>query len=278
MNASDLIKKRFISVDRKDTIAKFMGKVYKNYIDTERDAVVLDKGKYCGMTSKRFLIKSKIDPQEMKVEKITEKTPVLSGKEDIIEVARLMFTSDRQILPVIRNKTAIGIVKAIDVIEQIKNMPDLRNLELGEIATTHPITINENERIGKAVEIIRENNISRIPVVDEKGKVINIVSLRDIIHKYLFFMQKKSERRGPQQKTRTRGFNANGFETHALPVKDLATPIIITEKEETKVRKAIDDLRRFNISSIVVTRFNEPVGIVTIRDLLKLLLREQITY
>ena len=272
------MKKRFIAVDKKDTIAKFMGSVYKSYKETYRDAVVLDKGKYYGMTSKRFLMKSKIDPQEMKVEKITENVPVLKGNEDIVNIARLLFTSDRQVLPVVRNKVVVGIVRAIDVVEQIEEMPDLRNLEMGEIATTHPVTMHENDRTGKAVEIMREKGISRIPIVDDKGKILNIISLRDIIHHYLFFMQPKSERRGTYQKLRTREFDSKRFDVHALPVKNLATPVIVTEKEETKVAKVIDDLRKFNISSIVVTRFDEPIGIVTIRDLLKLLLREQITY
>lgn len=278
MNAKDLMKKRFVSVSKNSTLAEFMGKVYKNYIDTERDAVVMSNGKYYGMTSKRFLIKSKIDPQTMKVEKITEKVPVLTGNEDIVEIARLMFTSDRQTLPVIKNKKVIGIVKAIDVVEQINNMKDLRRLEVGEIGTSHVITIEENDRIGKAVEIIKENRISRLPVVDTNGKLLNIISLRDIIHHFLFFNLSKSERRGKEPRKSIKTFNPKENNARALPVKNLATPIIISETEETKVGKVIDDLRKFNISSIVVTRFKEPVGIITIRDLLKLLLREQITY
>ena len=278
MNAKDLMKKRFVSIGKNSTLAEFMGKVYNNYIDTERDAVVMSNGKYYGMTSKRFLTKTKLNPQKMKVEKITERVPVLNGEEDIVEVARLMFASDRQILPVIDRGKVIGIVKGIDVVEQINNIKDLRNLEVGEIATTHPITIEENDRIGKAVEMMREHHISRLPIVDKNNKLLNIVSLRDVIHHYLFQNLSKSERRAKRGKTNAKQFDAKEMDARALPIKNLATPVIITVEEEAKVKKVIGLLRKYNISSIVVTRFREPVGILTIRDLLKLLLREQITY
>ena len=278
MNAKDLMQKRYVSVDKKDSIAKFMGHVYKNYKETYREAVVLNKGTYYGMTSKRHLAKTKIDPQTMKVEKITDRVPKLSGNEDIVEVARLMYTSDRQILPVLENGHVIGVVRAIDIVEQITNMKDLRNLEVGEIATSHPITIEENDRIGKAVEMMREHGFSRLPVVDSNGKLLNIISLRDVIHHFLFMNLSKSERGARHRRTNSKQFDPKEFDARALPIKNLATPIVITVVEETKIKKVIERMREFNISSIIVERFKEPIGIITIRDLLRLLLREQITY
>ena len=272
MKTSELMKKEFVVLDKNATIAEFLGKIRE---EKARDAVVLDKEKFFGMTSKRLLIRSRFDPHQMKISKITEHCPCLKGDEDIVEIARLMFTADRQVLPVIKNDKVIGIVKAIDVIEQIKNMPELSKTKIGNIATRKLITINEDEGIGKAVKLMADNKIGRIPIINKKGEVTGLISFRDVEH-HILALHKTD--RGSPLKSKTAAFGPKDFDVHAMPVSSLSKPRPITEPEEATVAKAIDDLRRQNISSIIVERNKEPVGIVTVRDFIKLLIREQSNY
>ena len=272
MKTSELMKKEFVSLDKNDTVAEFLGKISG---EKARDAVVLENGKFFGMTSKKLLIRSRFDPHQMKVSKITENSPCLKGDEDIVEIARLMFTADRQILPVVEDGRVIGIVKAIDVIEQIRNMPDLSKIRLGEIATRKLITIGEDEGIGKAVKLMDYNKIGRVPIIDKKGDVTGLISFRDVEH-HILALHKGD--RGSPQKSKTAAFGPKDFDVHAMPVSSLSKPRPITEPEEATVAKAIDDLRRLNISSIIVVKKSAPIGIVTVRDFIKLLIREQSNY
>ena len=50
-----------------------------------------------------------------------------------------------------------------------------------DIMQFDPITITEDEIIEHAYHIIKENNLSLLPVVDKRGKLAGVVSLFDII-------------------------------------------------------------------------------------------------
>ena len=47
------------------------------------------------------------------------------------------------------------------------------------------ITVTENETIEHAYHIIKENNLSLLPVVDKNNKLVGVVSLFDIIFSLL---------------------------------------------------------------------------------------------
>ncbi len=49
------------------------------------------------------------------------------------------------------------------------------------VMTENPIVINENALVTEAMEKMRELNIRHLPVVDASGKLVGMVSFRDII-------------------------------------------------------------------------------------------------
>jgi CBS domain-containing protein len=49
------------------------------------------------------------------------------------------------------------------------------------VMTENPVVINENALVTEAMEKMRELNIRHLPVVDTSGKLVGMVSFRDII-------------------------------------------------------------------------------------------------
>jgi Predicted signal-transduction protein containing cAMP-binding and CBS domains len=49
------------------------------------------------------------------------------------------------------------------------------------VMTENPIVINENALVTEAMEKMREQNIRHLPVVDASGKLVGMISFRDII-------------------------------------------------------------------------------------------------
>jgi CBS domain-containing protein len=61
-----------------------------------------------------------------------------------------------------------------------------------------------------------------------------------------------------------------------MNVRDIMSRPIITEDEETLVRKIAEDMEELGIGSVVITRAGKPVGIITERDIaLKTLLKNK---
>ena len=55
------------------------------------------------------------------------------------------------------------------------------SLEAGQLMSTNVIAVNPEETIEKAATLMIEKGISRLPVLDEQGKLVGIVSRRDIM-------------------------------------------------------------------------------------------------
>ena len=56
----------------------------------------------------------------------------------------------------------------------------IARLKVKEIMTKNPLTVQPNSTIGSAAMIMHENKIGGVPVVDESGKLVGIITESDI--------------------------------------------------------------------------------------------------
>jgi len=279
MKAKEVMSKDYIKIDMNNPVSKVLGQMR---LKKEKNVLLFDGKTYKGIFSKHKMVRSKLDPAEWKAGKMLKRVPRLNGEEDLKEVARLMLTSNYSLLPVIEKGDIIGVVKASDIIDKLDTKT--KRKKVIDIATTELVVVHENDRVGKAIQLMNEKTIERIPIVDDEGNLLNIVSITDLLSKYYLLMQSKTEARGRGGLTQNGPRTIRAFKTmrhnriEGLPVKNFATPVIITATERENLRDVINDMMKFEIGSIVVTRDKKAVGIVTIRDLLKLFLPSMLTF
>ena len=79
----------------------------------------------------------------------------------------------------------VGIVTdrdlALRVLTDRDAASDLERLTARDVMTPAPQTIHEEEGFDRALELMRGENVRRLPVVDRHGRLRGIVSLDDII-------------------------------------------------------------------------------------------------
>ncbi|MGC9148366.1 MAG: CBS domain-containing protein [Sulfolobales archaeon] len=74
----------------------------------------------------------------------------------------------------------IGIVTERDIVYAVaKNLR--RDAPAWSFMTENPVVIKESDLITDAMEKMRELNIRHLPVVNEEGKLVGMVSFRDIV-------------------------------------------------------------------------------------------------
>lgn len=61
----------------------------------------------------------------------------------------------------------------------------LDNVPVGELMSSPLITINPNNSIKDAIEIMQQKDIRRLPVVDNKGKMVGIITDKDVFRAML---------------------------------------------------------------------------------------------
>ncbi len=76
----------------------------------------------------------------------------------------------------------VGIVTDRDIVRgQVSLGKDLGMLTVGEVMTRDPLTVSEASGLGETVEQMRLRRVRRAPVLNERGDLVGIVSLDDLL-------------------------------------------------------------------------------------------------
>jgi CBS domain-containing protein len=112
---------------------------------------------------------------------------VITAEPDdrIRDLAGLMDYYNVGCVVIVEGSRPIGIVTdrdlALRILTDRDAASDLERLTARDVMTPDPQTIHEDEGFDRALELMRGENVRRLPVVDRHGKLRGIVSLDDII-------------------------------------------------------------------------------------------------
>jgi CBS domain-containing protein len=118
------------------------------------------------------------------------------------EVARVLAEHRISGVPVLKmGREVVGVVTEADLLrEQVSAARRLRSsarrswrrggsqhlaLTAGELMTSPAVTIGADATVPAAARLMTERHVRRLPVTDEKGKLVGIVSRRDLISVFL---------------------------------------------------------------------------------------------
>lgn len=183
--------------------------------------------------------RSKVLPREVDVStfltrEIKLNIPLISAAMDTVTESDMAIAMARE--------GGIGILhKNMTIEKQCEEVDKVKRSESGMIQD--PITLTPDRNIGEALYLMKKYSISGIPIVDGKGKLVGILTNRDL------------------------RFEPN----HSLPVSDLMTKEnLITAPIGTTLEKAEKILQKFKIEKLpVVDKYGKLRGLITFKDILK---------
>lgn len=163
------------------------------------------------------------------------KTPVVSAAMDTVTEAQMAIGMARQ--------GGIGVIhKNMSIADQAAQVRKVKRSESGLIQD--PVTLPETACVGDALKIMAEFKIGGIPVIDESGTLVGIVTNRDL--------RFEKELRKPITEVMTSKQIVKGHQT-------------ITMAEAESI------LKQYKIEKLpVVDANNKLTGLVTYRDIIKL--------
>lgn len=137
----------------------------------------------------------------------------------------------------------IGVLhKNMTIDEQAKMVRKVKRAESGMIID--PVTLNANAHVRDALNLMKEYKIGGIPVVDDAGKLVGIVTNRDL-----------------------------RFEKNPLrPISEVMTrENLITTNTIPDLNKAEEILQEYKIEKLpVVDKDNKLIGLITYKDIIKM--------
>jgi len=100
----------------------------------------------------------------------------------ISDVARLMVSRDVGDVIVVEGQKPVGIVTDRDLIVRVTGAGlDVNAVQVREVMSQPPVTISRNEETRVAIDRMGAHGIRRLPIVDEEGRLVSILTMDDII-------------------------------------------------------------------------------------------------
>jgi CBS domain-containing protein len=101
--------------------------------------------------------------------------------EDIPHAAKKMRSQNIGALPVMENGKLIGMVTDRDiVIRAVGANKDTEEMKVREIMSDECFWCLENEELEDAVRIMEQNQVRRLPVMNDNKKVVGMLSIEDV--------------------------------------------------------------------------------------------------
>jgi CBS domain-containing protein/ribosome-associated translation inhibitor RaiA len=258
MDISEITLPDFIEVDAD----KRLGKI-RAIFDREnpKGLIVTNDGNYVGIISEKQLVKSHVE-DNTKAAALVRSAPKIDRHEDVREVSRMLVEGDVKIAPVFEGERLVGVITEDAILEAV--IENLDALVVEQIFTEDVVTIGEKDRVGRAINLLREHGVSRLPVTDDSRRLVGVITTHDIVD----FVVRDDRRQGRHDR---RGDIDRMLD---LPVYDLMTSPVLTATPDESVRDAVARMLENDVAGLVVTPDDTDdvvAGVLTKTDVLRAL-------
>ncbi|MFB6198838.1 MAG: CBS domain-containing protein, partial [Halobacteriaceae archaeon] len=258
MDIEDIATQEYVEIDA----GARLGKVRSVFEEKNPKAIIVtDDGDYEGIITQKQLLSSHMEDQT-KAAAVMKPAPRVNRTEDIRKVARVLVEGGTTIAPVFEGESLWGIVTEDAILEKV--IDNLDALEVGDIYSEEVVTVAEDETLGRVINQMRENGISRVPVVNENGYLTGIVTTHDIVDVVVRDMDKA-----------TVGDRAGEIERSLdLPAYDVSSSPVETVTASTGVDEAVRTMLELDYAGLVVTPVDDErviEGVITKTDVLRAL-------
>jgi len=257
MNIVDIAVPEYVEVDADERLAKVRS-IFER--ENPKGIVVTDDGEYAGVVGEKQLMRSRME-DDTKVSVVMKPAPSVDRHEDVREAARLLVEGDVKIAPVYEGEKLYGIITVDQILDAV--LDSLDAITVGQVASEDVVGIGQKDSIGQAVNRLRENGISRLPVLNENGRLVGVVTTNDIVE----FVVRDHESQGRKDR-------AGDIDRMLdIPVYDIMSDPVITATADETAQAVVSRMFDNDISGLVVTPegADTVAGMVTKTDVLRAL-------
>ena len=255
MKIKEIMSKEVISVDKDEDLKHVLDLMKKH--DITKIPVVEDK-KLIGIITDSLIAyklgsirKRGISTSRLHASSVTEKEIVIiSPGTDVKKILKMVGKPGPTMLPVVEKDKLVGVVTKADLLFLVDSKKTLDTVMQRDLHTVSP-----EDRIVHARRIMIDENIARLPVVDQ-GTLYGIIS--DVEIAYAFAKLKKSFSLGRQK------HNLDEL----LVKKVMKSPVLWTTRT-VSIFEAAKIMMKHHVGSLPVIEDDTLIGIVTRTDLLK---------
>jgi predicted transcriptional regulator len=248
MEVEKFVVKKIISSSPEDKVSKALSLMEANQV---HQLPVMEGSSVCGMIFLRDIVLEDMDVGNTNIRTVMRKNiPSLDISMDELEAMRIILDSGVRALPVCKDSKLFGVLSETDLLGRVKENITAESL------MSEPVTVEEEDNIPKAKQLMREHNISRLPVIDANGNLTGVIDTMDLI-----------------RATNPKDKSAKSFEpsTRVMVKSIMREPFLLSRKSNTS------DIVKALVSNeeAIVAEGKKLLGIITPKDMLELTIPKQ---
>ncbi|UCG80926.1 MAG: CBS domain-containing protein, partial [Desulfobacterales bacterium] len=173
----------------------------------------------------------------------------VSPTTSVSEAIRTMRSKNISCIVVLEENKPIGIFTERNVVQVLaERRADFDDREIRELMSSPVLTANKHTELYAAYNLLVTHKIRRLVVVDDENHAIGVVTQSNLIEYlgYEYFVEVKK-------------------------VSEVMTKVLFTISKDMTVSQALSDMARESLSCLVIAQDDRPVGILTERDVARLL-------
>jgi CBS domain-containing protein len=122
----------------------------------------------------------------MKAREIMTANPrTVTPDMNLPEVARLMQSEDVGIVPVVDSagsKQLVGVITDRDIaLRVVAEGRDANSVRVSDVMSTNVRTCREDDSVDDVMDVMGQEQVRRVPIVDERGALVGIVAQADVV-------------------------------------------------------------------------------------------------
>lgn len=233
---------------------------------------VVDGKKFKGVIGYRDLIRQlQFNPKSTKPSKVIHNPPEYEENDSFVDVCDLRINSGRKMLV----RTDLDQLQGIIGDEQFRKasteINELSNISTSRLASTELVQVFEDDSLEKARHKMLDNNISRLPVLDENGNLTGLIRSTDLLRTMIpMESQNAGGRSGDRSGTLEVNIAGGDEKEHMsdIPVKELMHRMVTNSENHMDAKEAAEMMEKQEAGEIIFVDDKYPEAIITVKDLI----------
>ncbi|MDI9642244.1 MAG: CBS domain-containing protein [Archaeoglobaceae archaeon] len=261
----ELIREDYYVINVEETLSKLFPLIDKLGKDKANAILVEEDGEILGVVREKDLIRGRAlkNPHETRVRSMLVRTGVIPLAEISSEKVARRFIEDSTPFVVVSLEGKYGVIYINDFIKFIKD--EFEGTKVRDLMNEDFLTVRRFDTVAKALSMMKRYGADRVVVVDERGKVIGVLTGKDIVDRVI----------SPRKRARMGDYSGEKEKALSIMVESIMSVPPICAKVNDSVSDVIELMAENRISSVVIERDGIPEGILMKRDILEFFLKSQ---
>jgi len=114
-------------------------------------------------------------------ELMTPNPCAIDADKPVAYAARMLKDEDVGLAPIVEGDRLVGTLTDRDIVTRVvAEGKDPQSVTVREVASTDVVTIDPEQDLSEALRLMASNQVRRLPVVEEDGRLVGVVAQADV--------------------------------------------------------------------------------------------------